>query len=194
MKQLVPVFFAITGTALLTGAAFAQPAFHTAVYETVPSGLPVAVFGPDRSSDDIRLAERIRELLRERKFAVVEDEAEDGLLLSFSTECNVPPVVRPKAGVDVGVVATEHGVTADIDVDARIVAPLQGSAASPPPAPSLRVTMRLTGTGQRPRLYWTGEANEPLGRKCSVELAPSLAVRLLDDLATRRSAPEEPEG
>lgn len=93
-----------------------------------------------------------------------------------------------------GVVATEHGVTADIDVDARIVAPLQGSAASPPAAPSLRITMRLTGTGPRPRLYWTGEAHEALGRKCSVDLAPSLAIRLLDDLATRRTTPEEPEG
>jgi hypothetical protein len=52
--------------------------------------------------------------------------------------------------------------------------------------------MRLTGTGPRPRLYWTGEAYSPLGRKCAAELAPELAARLVDDLASRRAGPEAP--
>jgi hypothetical protein len=152
----------------------------------------VAVFGPDRTRDDAELAERVRIALRERGFTLVADEAEDGLILTLDTECSVPPVTRPRTGVDVGVVATEHGVTADINVDARIVAPLQGNTPASSAVPSLRVTLRLTGTGPRPRLYWTGEAREPLGSQCSVELAPSLAIRLLDDLATRRTGPGEP--
>lgn len=192
MRARLLAFGLLWAAVLLPAGVFAQPAFHAAAYAPVPADMPVAVFGPDRTLADVELAGRIRSALREREFTVIENEADDGLLLTFATECNIPPVTRPRTGIDVGVVATERGVTADIDVDARIVAPLQGNAASPPAEPSLRLTMRLTGTGPRPRLYWTGEAQEPLGRKCSVEMAPLLAIRLLDDLAARRTAPEAP--
>jgi len=180
------------GAALLAGDATAKPVFHTAAYVPVPEDKPVTVIGPDRTADDIALAERIRGLLRDRNFVVLEEEAEDGLILTFTTECTVPPVSRPRVGVDVGIEATEHGISTDIGVDARIVAPLQGDAVSPPAMPSLRISMRLTGTGPRPRLYWTGDAHEVLGRKCSVELSPELAARLLDDLVARRAEPETP--
>lgn len=184
--------FAVLGACLFAAGAMADSAFHTASYLAVPGDKPVTVLGPDRTADDLALAERIRGLLRERGFAVVEEETEDGLLLTFTSQCNVPPVSRPRVGVDVGIEATEHGVSTDVDVDARIAAPLQGDAVPPVTAPSLRIGMRLAGTGPRPRLYWTGEAREPLGRKCSVEVAPDLAARLLDDLAARRADPETP--
>ena len=180
------------GGALLANGATAMPVFHTAAYVPVPEDMPVTVIGPDHTADDIALAERIRGLLRDRHFAVLEEEAENGLVLTFATECTVPPVSRPRVGVDVGIEATEHGISTDLDVDARIVAPLQGDAASPPTMPSLRISMRLTGTGPRPRLYWTGDAHEVLGRKCSVELSPELAARLLDDLAARRAGSGTP--
>lgn len=192
MKRAVTALLALIALALPPANGAAQPAAHTASYAPVPASLPVAVYGPDRTRIEIELAENIRRALGERGFTVVEEEPEDGLLLTFTTECSVPPLMRPRTGIDVGIVATEHGVTADIDVDARIVAPLQGDAAAPPAGPSLRLSMRLTGTGPRPRLYWTGEAYSPLGRKCAAELAPELATPLLDDLASRRAGPEAP--
>lgn len=174
-------------------AARTEDYFSTSSYVPVPAGMPVTVLGPDRSLDDVELAEHIRRMLRERRFIVVEEEVEKGLLLTFTRECTLPPVRDRKLGVGVGVLATEHGVSTDIGLDARIVAPSQG-APEPRPEPVLRIDMRLTGTGPKPVLYWVGEVREPLGRKCSAALSPELAERLVEDLAARRTPPGDPLG
>ena len=181
------------GFLLTATAVSAEEDFRTSSYAPIPEDLPVTVLGPDRSLDDIELAQRIGTILQARGFTVVEEEAEDGLLLFFTRECLLPPASDKKLGIGVGVLATEHGVSTDIDVDARVAAPLQRDAPEAPPVPALTITMRLTGTGQKPRLYWVGEIREPLGRKCSVDLSPELAERLIDDLAGRREKRPEPK-
>ncbi len=194
MKRWLAMAGLLLGLGLAALPVAAADGFHAASYMPVPRDVPVAVAGPDRTLDDIELAERIRGLLRDRGFPVVATEEEAGLLLTFTRECSVPPVRDRKLGIGVGVLATEHGVSTDIDVDARIAAPLQGDAPAVSPMPSLSIAMRLASTGLRPRLYWTAEASEPLGRRCPADLSPELAERLIGDLALRRAVPAAGSG
>ena len=180
--------------AFATVPAMATDGFHVASYVPVPADVPVAVAGPDRTPGDVELAESIRGFLRGKGFPVVLEEGEAGLLLTFTRECSVPKVRRPKAGIDVGILATEHGVKTDVDVGVRIAAPLQGTAPAAAPVPVLKIGMRLVGTGPRPRLYWTAEASEPLGRRCAIDLSPEVAEKLIADLAGRRAVPAEGGG
>ncbi|MDP3327143.1 hypothetical protein [Parvibaculum sp.] len=191
MMRLLAMAGLLLGLGLVALPAAAADDFHAASYMPVPMDVPVAVAGPDRTLDDIDLAERIRGLLRGHGFPVVATEEQAGLLLTFTRECSVAPVQNRKFGIGVGVIATEHGVSTDVDVNARIAAPRQGDAPAVSPVPSLSIAMRLVSTGPRPRLYWTAEASEPFGRKCSVDLSPELAERLIGDLASRRAVPAE---
>ncbi|PKQ01572.1 MAG: hypothetical protein CVT73_22750 [Alphaproteobacteria bacterium HGW-Alphaproteobacteria-12] len=194
MKHLLARAGLLLWLAVATVPAEAADGFHVASYVPVPADVPMAVAGPDRTLDDVELAEHIRGLLRGKGFPVVVEEEEAGLLLTFTRECSVPKVRRPKVGIDVGILATEHGVKTDVDVGARIAAPLQGAAPAAQPVPVLKIGMRLVSTGPRPRLYWTAEASEPLGRRCSIDLSPGVAEKLIGDLAGRRAAPAEGGG
>ncbi|MDO9127572.1 MAG: hypothetical protein Q7U42_11950, partial [Parvibaculum sp.] len=88
MMRLLAMAGLLLGLGLVALPAAAADDFHAASYMPVPIDVPVAVAGPDRTLDDIDLAERIRGLLRGHGFPVVATEEQAGLLLTFTRECS----------------------------------------------------------------------------------------------------------